>query len=223
MKKNRILKEYEKDKIKEKIKYYFPELLIGSEKYEEIKTFFENYLIKRRDSITAFENNIMLTFSFFSCIGFNNYEIYNIILNNSGLIHMNNMDLLHRLLIVARLNNGDNDDMIRFSLLKRSKDFITGPDNAYARIKYLEEMQQKRYLKFKGDNPFTMSTIFHCSNTDFEKRFGISKEELMFKYPFYFYDEDGIRHILPAVLEELITWPGNQELLDSFFGKNNII
>ena len=81
MRKNRVLKIDEKDKIVEIIKKYFPELseYKMQEKFEEMKSFFENYLVSRRDSVSTFENNITLTFSFLSCIGFNNLEIYDII------------------------------------------------------------------------------------------------------------------------------------------------
>lgn len=223
MARTRNLKEEEKEKIKYEIIKYYPELSVDSEAFQIKYIFFKEYLKNRRDSISSFEVNVDTTYSFFSCLGFNNDEIFNILSRNNRLIHMNNTNLLHRLLIVNRLNYPGQNNILKYALIEKSRDLTTGPDTAYARIKHIENLQKNNELNFRGGNPYTISTVFKRSNSEFECSFGISIEELQMKYPFYHYEEDGTRHILPSVLKELITWPGNQELLDNFFGKEKIV
>ena len=92
-------------------------------------------------------------------------------------------------------------------LLQNPRILRTSQEVMYARIKYLESSEGRSHLRH--NNYLTNRQITKATHKEFQNSYGISKDELLKKYPF---DTDA--------LLDIVSWPENKEILDNIFGRS---
>lgn len=163
------------------------------------------YIQTVRRDISTFCKNIDDSLELFAKCGYDNDQIMKMLTNEPSLLHANKYDLFWRILILGKvIDVQTGEDVRQLYMINNPRILRTSQNITYARIKYLESDEGK--MKVRRARGLTSRQITKVTHTEFFESYGISKEELLNKYPF---NND-------AQLE-VISWPENKEFLDKIY------
>lgn len=174
-----------------------------TELYDQVETYLKSI---RFSSEEKFKEHLLGLKDFFDHIGYSYEDAVEVVISWPSIIHTDKNELFYKYLILGRVVNKDTLECDRDNILKNHpKDFITSPQVVYARVKWL--------LSIGGDamrnNIITRRKILKVTHAEFEKSYGISKEELESLYPFE----------ATTCIPEILNWTENKELLKRIQGK----
>ena len=171
---------------------------------EEIKEFYNiiNEYFKNRSKEETFEKNIKDLVKIYKEFNLTDKEIINSIKNNPSLIHADKRDLVFKFYMLGKVRDSKNGESLRKTIIvDKSKNLRTSYEVMYARIKHLESLRNNNEV-IRNDY-ITIRKLLKITNEEFETSYGISKEELLKRYPF---TNDSIR--------EIQTWDENKEMFE---------
>lgn len=173
---------------------------------EDEKRFFEimaKYLLNR-STIETFLKNLDETIKFYEIVGVSYDKMLMSIMKWPAIIHADKDDLFYKYLLLACISNINTGECDRENILiEHPKDFMTGFDTLYGRIMFL----QSGSVNLKNEY-ITRRKVLKTTNVEFEEIYGISKNELLKRYP-----------LGNSVIEKIKSWDVNKELVKEYESK----
>lgn len=177
---------------------------------EQIKDFYrimEEYL-HNRSKIQTLKSNLEELKVLFYAFGLNDLEIIAAIKSNPSYIHADKNDLLIKFFLLGKvIDKKTRQSMRKEIIIGKGKYLRTSHELIYARIKHLEYLQENNDIIRNKD--ITVRKIFKVTNEEFEITYGISRENLLKRYPF-----------TNSTIIEIENWVENKELKEIIHGKN---
>lgn len=209
MKEKKFIKDLSDNEKKEIFDYIVNKFSL--ENNELSKSFYNSiieYIKSVRRCVDTFYKNVDEIIELFIACGYDNDQIMQILSKEPSILHENKNDIFYRILILGKVFYPKDESCVRDSyLLQNPRILRTSQEVMYARIKYLESSEGRSHLRH--NNYLTNRQITKATHKEFQNSYGISKDELLKKYPF---DTDA--------LLDIVSWPENKEILDNIFGRS---
>lgn len=167
-----------------------------------------NYIKTVRRNLDTFERNVSEVIDLFKNCGYDNDEIIRILTKEPSLLHSNKDDIFWRLLILGKVKDTKRNMGVRnYYLVENPRILRTSQEYMYARVKYLLSDLARKYLR-NLDSGITVRQVSKITHDEFEKTYGISKEQLLKMFPF-----DNQAQL------DVIFFPRNNEILNNVYGR----
>jgi len=179
---------------------------LNSDQVEDFYKVMEEYL-HNRSKIETLKSNLEELKVLFYAFGLNDVEIIAAIKTNPSYIHADKHELLIKFFLLGKIiDKKTRNNMRKEIIIAKGKYLRTSHELIYARIKHLEHLQEVNDIVRNKD--ITARKILKITNEEFENTYGISREELLEKYPFK-----------ESTILELEEWPENTDLKENIHGK----
>ena len=178
---------------------------LSPEEEESFYVMVETYL-KNRSSIDTFYSNLKETIHFYETIGIETKDMLHSIMLFPSIIHANKDDLLFKYMLLFKIKKPETGLTSRNEIIiNHPKDLMTGAETIYSRIYFLSENAENYRT-----NDITRRKVLKTTSAEFKETYGLSKEELLQKYP-----------LTPQIVESIINLPQNKELVQKYEENKN--
>lgn len=194
-----------KDVIKILEEKLFLSSFLDEKKCDEFYQMISNYL-KNRSSLETFAKNLDDLKDLYEILNIDHKSMLNSIMVWPAIIHANKQELLYKYLVSTTVVDSKGFSARKDILINHPKWFMTSLSLIYARVMFFLNEESNNVTR---KNEITSRKIFRITNDDFFKSYGLTKEELIKKYPI---NEEGLKNIL--------SWEENTEIYEKLKERN---
>lgn len=178
-------------------------------KPEEMEYFYKviNHYLLNRSSLEAFSKNLDETIEFYNFLGIEQRDMLSSIAKWPSIIHADKNELFKKYLVlepVVKFRTGEKDR--EHILIDHPLDLMTGLDTIFARVMFFKDENNTDKIR---EERITRRKLLKTTSTEFEESYGLNKIQLLEKYP-----------LTPEMMEEVLTWGNNKELMERYENQN---